>query len=100
VGWQLGSLLHWLNLKNCCVPEIGFVTIFNPLTTTGTGKTLVQTGGETRLLLDCKKDVPPVGHVKTTFKPDGAMANCGGATANDRLNTVPDFQFPPNSVVP
>ena len=65
------------------------VTVFSPLTTTGPGKTLVHTGGETRLVVDCKKNVPSVGHVNTTFRPDGVMVNCGGATVSERLNTVP-----------
>jgi hypothetical protein len=31
------EFLYWLNLKNCCVPEIGFVTVNWPLTTTRPG---------------------------------------------------------------
>jgi hypothetical protein len=36
---------HWLNRKNCRVPEIGFVTVFSPFTTTGAGRLVVQTVG-------------------------------------------------------
>src|SRR5438045_1811761 len=76
------------------------VTVFTPLTTTGPGKTLVQTDCGARLVVDSKKNVPLVGHVNTTFGPDGVMVNCGGATASERLNTVPDSPDPPDSVVP
>jgi len=68
--------------------------------TTGPGETLAQSGGEARLVVDCKKNVPLVGQVSTTFKPDGVMVNCGGTTGSERLNTVPDPEEPPSSVVP
>ena len=45
--------IHWLNRKNCCEPEIGLVTVFCPLTTTGPGELVVQTG-ETRFVVDCR----------------------------------------------
>jgi hypothetical protein len=43
-----------------------FVTVFCPLTTTGTRGTAVQTTGATRFAVDCKViPVSLVGHVKT-----------------------------------
>jgi len=49
---------HWLNRKNCCVPEIRLVTVFRPSMTTGPGELVVQTAGETRFVVDC--NVNPV----------------------------------------
>jgi hypothetical protein len=40
---------YWLNRKNRCEPEMGLVTVFMPLTTTGAGELLVQ-NGDTRLV--------------------------------------------------
>jgi hypothetical protein len=36
------------------VPEMGLVTAFWPLTTTGAGELVIQTAGETRFVVDCK----------------------------------------------
>jgi hypothetical protein len=44
---------HWLNRKNCFVLEMGLVTVFCPLTTTGAGELVVQTP-ESRFVVDCK----------------------------------------------
>src|SRR5690242_18000777 len=44
---------HWLNLKNCCVPETGLVTVFSPLTTTGAGRLVVH-AGETTFVVDSR----------------------------------------------
>src|SRR6266567_561447 len=33
---------------------MGLVTVFSPLTTIGSGETVVQAAGETRLVVDCK----------------------------------------------
>ena len=44
---------HWLNLKNCCVPEMGLVTVYWPLITTEAEKLLVQTGDK-RFVVDCR----------------------------------------------
>jgi hypothetical protein len=43
---------YWLKRKNCCVPEMGLVTVFCPLTTTGAGEFVVQTADEPRLVVD------------------------------------------------
>jgi len=43
---------YWINRKNCCVPEIGFVTVFWPLMTTGAGETVVQ-ASEAGFVVDC-----------------------------------------------
>jgi len=43
---------YWLNRKNCCVPEMEWVTVFCPLTTTGGGELVVQTGDRT-FVVDC-----------------------------------------------
>ena len=51
--------------KNCCAPEIIFVTVYWPWTTTGVGETVAQSVGGIRFVVDCK--VNPallVGHVK------------------------------------
>jgi hypothetical protein len=51
------------------VPEIGLITVFWPLTTTGAGRLVVQTG-EARFVVDCKvKPVTVVGHINSTFAP-------------------------------
>lgn len=51
--------------KNCCAPEIRFVTVFCPLTTTGAREALAQTIGPTRFVADCKVNTPLVaGHLK------------------------------------
>jgi len=46
------SQRYLLNRKNCCVPEIGLVTVFCPLMTTGTGELVVQTAEEPRFVVD------------------------------------------------
>ena len=45
---------YWLNRKNCCVPQMGLVTVFCPLTTIGAGELVVQTTGKTRFVVACK----------------------------------------------
>jgi len=68
------------------MPEMGFVTVFSPLTKTGASGLVVQTG-EARFVVDCRvKPVKLVGQVRITFWPSGVMDNCGGKT---RLKTVP-----------
>jgi len=55
--------LYCANRKNCCVPEMGLVTVFCPLTTAGAGRLVVQTG-ELSFVVDCRvKPVELVGHV-------------------------------------
>ena len=79
---------------------MALVTMFCPLTTTGAGKLVLQTDGETRLVVDCK--VTPAalaGHDTTTFVPERVMVNCGG-NGNERLNTVPSAELPPADAVP
>src|SRR5206468_625270 len=36
---------YWINRKNCCAPEMGLVTVFWPLTRTGSGDTGAQIAG-------------------------------------------------------
>src|SRR6266567_2704635 len=48
------SFDYWINRKNCCAPVMGLVTVFCPAMTTGAGELVVQTAGETRLVVDCK----------------------------------------------
>ena len=80
---------------------MGFVTVFWPLTTTGTGELVVQTAGETRFVVDCKVNpVALVGHVKITYGPEGITVSCGGVTGNEMLNTVPSPKSPPPDAVP
>jgi hypothetical protein len=94
---------YLLNRKNSCVPEMGLVTVFCPLTTTGPGETLVQTAVETWFAADCKvnpeKSNPAilVGHVKMTFVPERFIVTFG---ANERLKTVPLPELPPPLAVP
>src|SRR5213594_4293720 len=79
------------------------VTVFCPLMTTGAGELVVHTTGETSCGVDCKVDpAKSVGHVKTTFAPEGITVSCGALTdPNERLNTVPSLPGPlPYSVVP
>src|SRR6266851_5459398 len=80
---------------------MGLVTVFCPLTTTGPGETLVQTG-ETRFVVHCKLNPPAlVGQVKRTFAPEGMIASCGGLTdPNERLNIEPEPELLPSIVVP
>jgi hypothetical protein len=48
-----GNYDYWLNLKNCCEPVMGLVTVFCPLTTTGAGELVAQTADEPRFVVDC-----------------------------------------------
>ena len=43
--------IHWLNRKNCCVPVMGLVTVFCPLTTTDERRFVLQTGAK-RFVVD------------------------------------------------
>ena len=43
-----------LSRKNCCGPVMRLVTVFWPAMTTGAGELVLQTTGETRLVVDCK----------------------------------------------
>jgi len=65
-GYIFG-IVYWLTRrKNCCVPEMLFVTVFCPLTTTGALETVVQTVGAARLVVNCKVKLGMlVGHAKT-----------------------------------
>ena len=78
------------------------VTVFCPLTTTGAGELVVQTGGETRLVVDCKMNPAAlVGHVNTTLAPEILMVTCGPPMGgSERLNTVPLPELPPPDAVP
>src|ERR1039457_1095289 len=68
---------------------------------TGTGKTALQTGGETRFVVACNaKPATLVGHVKITFHPEGVIVNCGGGCGNARLKIVPQPRLPPAEDVP
>ena len=78
---------------------MGLVTVFCPLTTTGTGELVVQTG-ETRFVVDCRVNpMALVGHVKTTLAAERIIVSCGGP-ASVRLNTVPLPEVPPKCAVP
>ena len=75
------SFAHWINLKNCCGPVMGLVTVFWPLTTTGEVELVLQTTGETRLVVDCKVNPTAlVGQVKTIplgGTPESRIVSCG-----------------------
>jgi len=47
------SFVQWINRKDCCGPEMGLVTVYWPFTTTGAAELVLQTAGETRLVVDC-----------------------------------------------
>ena len=79
---------------------MGLVTVFCPLTTTEPGETGVQTGGETRSVVDCKVNPAAlVGHDKITFASEEmiVIVSCGGMK---RPNTVPELELPPLLVAP
>src|ERR1039458_6833365 len=80
------------------------INVFCPLTTTGPGETVLQTAGETRFVVACKVNTAAlVGHVKTTFVPEGNMVRVGAGALTDpnvRLNTVPWPEMPPADAVP
>ena len=77
---------------------MGLVTANCPLTMTGVGELVIQTG-ETRFVVDCRvKPVKFVGHDKMTLAADGMIASCGGG--NVRLKTMPTSELPPQEVVP
>ena len=78
------------------------VTAFCPSMTTGPGETVVQTAGETRFVVDCKKNPATLaGHVKIIFAPEGITVSCGALTdPNERLNIVPLPELPPWLAVP
>ena len=58
------------------------------MTAYGSGETVVQTVGGTRLVVDCKVNAMAlVGHVTIAFVPERMIASCG--VGNERLNTVP-----------
>src|SRR6266481_6257354 len=79
---------------------MGLVTVFRPLTTTGSGETLVQTAGGIRFVVHFKANPAAlVGHVKITFAPEGIILSWGGP-GNERLNTVPEPELPPWFAVP
>lgn len=80
---------HWLNRKNFCASRMELVTVFCPLTTTGTGETVLQTAGETRFVVDCNANPKAlVGHLKTTFVPERMIVSCGDG-GSVRLKTAP-----------
>ena len=55
---------------------MGLVTVLFPLTTTGNGETLLQTTGDTKLVVNCKVNpVKLADHVKITSAPEKRMAS-------------------------
>ena len=83
------------------MPEIGLVTVNCPLTMTGVGELVVQTG-ERRFVVDCKlKPVGTAGQVKIMLKPESPIDSAGGLTwPNDRLKIVPLPLKPPEAASP
>src|SRR5437868_5003811 len=68
---------------------MGLVTVFWPLTTTGAGRLVVQTGNA-RFVVYCKvTPVPLVDHVKMTLPPKGVTASWSSVTGSEMLKTVP-----------
>ena len=91
-----------LNRKNFCVSEAGLVTVFCPLTTTGSGETVLQTAGETRFVVACKVNPAAlVRHVRITLAPEGIIVSGGALTdGNEMLNTVPLPELPASDAAP
>src|SRR6185369_100694 len=58
---------------------MGLVTVFCPLLTNGASEFVLQSPGESRLVVDCKvKPMALVDQVKTTFALEGMMISCAG----------------------
>ena len=93
---------YWLNLKNCCLPEMEFVTVFCPVDDDEKCLRVVVQTGELRFVVDCRVNPEAVFvHVSTTLVPAGRIVSCGELTGpNERLNTVPENELPPPDVVP
>lgn len=82
------------------MPEMGLVTVFSPLTMTGSGELVIQKADETRFVVDCRvKPVVLVGHVKMTLDPERIKVRSGGP-GTVRLKTVPSPLVPPRYAVP
>ena len=45
---------HWLNRKNCCLPEAALITTLSSPMTTGVEELVLQTADEPRFVVDCK----------------------------------------------
>ena len=75
------------------------VTVFCPLTTADTGKTVFQPAGETRLVVDCKVKVSPaalVGHailrwLRKVKLNDPLMTSAGGQIVSADTRTSVAF---------
>jgi hypothetical protein len=73
---------------------MGLVTVFWPLTTTGTEELVVQTG-EARFVVDCSRNpVAFVGQVKITLVPKGVMVRDFSATV-PLIVRLSSANFPP-----
>jgi hypothetical protein len=92
--------------KNCCAPEIKFVTVYCPPTTAGVRETGAQTTGAKRFVVDCK--VNPallVGHVKIielgAALPGPAELTVTASTGGvlDTTGVVPDTSVGENAGV-
>jgi hypothetical protein len=82
------------------VAEIGFVTVYWPLRTTGAGDTVDQVG-DAGLVADWRvKPVESVGQDRRTFWADGVIVSDGRRTGSEKLNTVPLPKVPPRPAVP
>ena len=63
---------------------MGLVTVFCPLRRPALEQRLVQTAGETRLVVDCKLNPAAlVGHAKITFVPERMIVSCADAQAGE-----------------
>src|SRR5947207_2457647 len=94
----LGGRHYRARRKNCCLPELGLVTVFNPFTTIDAGKLVVQIADRPRLVVDCKENPGKlVGHTKTTLVVSLALIVSSGGLdgANETLKTVPLPELPP-----
>jgi len=64
------------------------VTVFWPLTTTGSGETVVQSANQPRFVADCRvKPVALVGRVNMTFRCEATIISFGRGSV--RLNIEP-----------
>ena len=75
-------LRYLFNRKNCCVPEMGLVTVFCPLTTTGAVGTASQTG-ETEVCGGLERETGGIGWPRQNHIGSRRdKVSCGGLTGS------------------
>ncbi len=70
------------------------ITVFCPSTTMGSGKTVFQTTGESRFVVNCKMNPAKLlGHDIIISVAEGIIVSCG--CGNEKLKIVPFPVLPP-----